>query len=205
MKLLAIPIALVLFQWALIPAINAAVAINAPRDAVPAARALGLPGARDVTFWTPDGVRLAAWYVPGANGAAVILTHGSHGDRTTTVRHLRMLRGAGYAVLAFDARGHGASSGTTSALGWQGDRDVAGAAAFLARQRGVDRARIAMLGLSMGDEEALRAAASGVPLAAVVATAPAPAPWATSASSPTGRSLRRSAGWACGPRSCSPA
>jgi dienelactone hydrolase len=46
---------------------------------------------------------------------------------------------------------------------------VAGAARFLSRQRGVDPGRIAALGLSMGAEEALRAAAEGVPLAAVVA------------------------------------
>ena len=40
---------------------------------------------------------------------------------------------------------------------------------FLERQPGVDRHRIAALGLSMGAEEALRAAATGVPLSAVVA------------------------------------
>lgn len=46
---------------------------------------------------------------------------------------------------------------------------MAGAVRFLSGQRGVDPGRIAVLGLSMGAEEALRAAAEGVPLAAVVA------------------------------------
>jgi pimeloyl-ACP methyl ester carboxylesterase len=46
---------------------------------------------------------------------------------------------------------------------------VAGAVAFLRRQAGIDPGRIAMLGLSMGGEEALRAAAGGVPLRAVIA------------------------------------
>jgi dienelactone hydrolase len=46
---------------------------------------------------------------------------------------------------------------------------VAGAFDFVRRQPGVNPARIATLGLSMGGEEALRAAGDGTPLAAVVA------------------------------------
>jgi pimeloyl-ACP methyl ester carboxylesterase len=80
-----------------------------------------------------------------------------------------MLAAAGDAVLAFDARGHGSSSGETNALGWRGADDVAGAIAFLRGSPGVDRQRIAILGLSMGAEEALRAAAAGARLSAVVA------------------------------------
>jgi dienelactone hydrolase len=136
---------------------------------IPPATTLGYPGAREVTFTTPDGVRLAAWYVPGHNGAGVILMHGSHGDRTSELPYLRFLAEAGYTVLAVDARGHGESGGETNALGWHGDRDVAGAFRFLTHQSGIDPHRIAGLGLSMGAEELLRAAAGGVPLAAVVA------------------------------------
>jgi pimeloyl-ACP methyl ester carboxylesterase len=99
----------------------------------------------------------------------VILLHGSHGTRSDTLGHLRMLIGAGYGVLAFDARGHGQSAGQTNALGWTGARDIAGAVRFLDRQSGVDPRRIAALGLSMGAEEALRAAATGAPLSAVIA------------------------------------
>src|SRR5262249_41896387 len=35
----------------------------------------------DVTMRTPDGVRLAAWYVPPRNEAAIVLVHGAGGDR----------------------------------------------------------------------------------------------------------------------------
>ena len=80
-----------------------------------------------------------------------------------------MLHDAGYGVLAYDARGRGRSSGQTNALGWKGADDLAGAAAFVRAQPGVDPRRIAAFGLSMGAEESLRAAADGVPLAAVVA------------------------------------
>ena len=156
-------------QWLIAPAVDAGIATNAPRPTVASARTLGFPGARDVTFPASDGVRLSGWYVPGRNGAAVMLLHGSHGTRVDTLAHLRMLAAAGYAVLAYDARGHGESSGQTNALGWLGTEDIAGAVTFLDRQPGVDPHRIAGLGLSMGAEQALRAAASGVPLRAVIA------------------------------------
>ena len=168
-KVLAIPLVFALVQWVLVPAVGAGLATNAPRDAVPGAATLGITGARDVAFRARDGVRLSGWYAPGRTGAAVILAHGSHGDRADTVAHLRLVARAGYAVLAYDARGHGRSAGRTNALGWEGVDDVAGAVAFVRRQPGVDPSRIAMLGLSMGAEEALRAAAAGVPLSAVIA------------------------------------
>ncbi len=158
-----------LLQWLAMPMLGAGLATNARHARVPPASSLGLPGARDVTFAGGDGGRLAGWFVPGRGGRAVILLHGSHGSRLDTVAHLRMLAHAGFGVLAFDASGHGASTGAANALGWRGGADVAGAVAFLRREPRVDARRIAALGLSMGAEEALRAAAGGAPLAAVVA------------------------------------
>lgn len=164
--LLALPVAVLLLQFYAVPLLGAGLAVNAPRTAVPPARMLGLPGARDVTFRAGDGVRLSGWLVPGRNAAGVVLAHGSHGSRLDVLGHLRMLARAGYAVLAFDARGHGASSGSPNALGWAGDADVAGAVGFLHRHV---TGPVAVLGLSMGAEEALRTAAEGAPVAAVVA------------------------------------
>ncbi|MHB1837665.1 MAG: alpha/beta hydrolase [Solirubrobacteraceae bacterium] len=159
----------VIAQWLIAPALNIGLITHAPRTAAASAATLGYPDARNVGFQATDGVWLAGWYVPGRNGAAVILLHGSHDTRSDTLPYLRLLHAAGYAVLAFDARGHGQSQGQTNALGWYGARDVAGAVRFLERQPGVDARRIAALGLSMGAEEALRAAATGVPLSAIVA------------------------------------
>ena len=167
--ILDLAVVVVLGQFVLVPAINVSVVIHAPREAMPPASTLALPGAHDVSFSASDGVPLSGWYVPGRNRAAVILLHGSHGDRTSTEDYLRFLSRAGYGVLAFDARGHGQSGGHTNALGWRADRDVAGAVEFLRGQQGVDPNRIGMLGLSMGAEIALRAAANGVPLRAIVA------------------------------------
>lgn len=168
-RLLALPIGFVIVQWVIVPSINTGIVTNAPRADVAAASTIGLAGARDVSFRSSDRVSLRGWYVPGRNGAAVIVLHGSHGDRSDTTRHLALLSRLGYAVLAYDARGHGASSGITNALGWNSDPDLRRAVGFLRRQAGVDPGRIAALGLSMGAEEALRAAADGVPLRAIIA------------------------------------
>jgi pimeloyl-ACP methyl ester carboxylesterase len=167
---IAIPLLLfVAFQWVFEPAREAGTATNTPRPADPRASTLGIAGARDVTFPARDGVRLVGWYVPGTNGAAVILLHGSHVSRASTLPHLRMLAQAGYAVLAYDARGHGQSDGQTNTLGWTEDDDIAGAVTWLSHQPGVNPERIAALGLSMGAMDALRAAAGGIALRAVIA------------------------------------
>jgi uncharacterized protein len=168
-QLLAIPILVAVLQWGVLPPVGAGLVTSGPHPHIPPARSLGIPGARDVTLASADGVPLAGWYVPGTNGAAVILLHGSHGTRVDTLHHLLMLRAGGYAVLAYDARGHGNSGGQTNALGWQAAADLAGALSYVRRQAGIRPGRVAALGLSMGAEEALRAAASGVGLNAVIA------------------------------------
>jgi uncharacterized protein len=157
----------VAIQWVVAPAFQAGYATNTPRPTDPRASTLGIAGARDVTFPARDGVRLVGWYVPGTNGAAVILLHGSHVSRASTVTHLRMLAQAGYAVLAYDARGQ--SDGATNTYGWTEDDDIAGAVTFLGHQPGINPARIAALGLSMGAMDALRAAADGIALRAIIA------------------------------------
>ena len=49
----------------------------------------------DVSLHTRDGLRLAAWYVPSRNGAAVVVVHGGGGTRNGSERHARMLARAG--------------------------------------------------------------------------------------------------------------
>lgn len=155
-------------QWLVLPFVTALLALHAPGADPPSARSLGIAGARDVQVATADGTTLAAWWVPGDGDAAVVLMHGAHDSRADVTGHVRMLHGAGFGVLAIDARGHGASGGRPNALGWAGAEDVRGAVAYV-RAHGVDARRIGAVGLSMGAEQALRAAASGVPLRAIVA------------------------------------
>jgi dienelactone hydrolase len=123
----------------------------------------------DVTFPAADGATLSAWLVPSRNSAAVVLLHGAGSNRTATLPQAVVLARHGFGVLLVDAHGEGRSGGSGMDAGWYGDEDVRGAVRFLGRQPGIDPTRIAVLGLSMGGEEAIGAAASGAPIAAVVA------------------------------------
>lgn len=132
------------------------------------------PAERDVEFesvtvGTADGVRLAGWYVPSRHGAAVVVRHGAGSTRSNVLDHIAVLADAGYGVLALDARGHGESDGRAMDFGWYGDLDIAAAVDFLAAQPGIDPEHIGVVGLSMGGEEALGAAASNARIHAVVA------------------------------------
>jgi uncharacterized protein len=123
----------------------------------------------DVTFPATDGITLSAWMIPSTNHAAVILLHGAGSNRTATLAHAVVLARHGYGVLMADARGQGRSSGRGMDIGWYGDQDVGGALAFLQHRSDVDQTRIAILGLSMGGEEAVGAAAAHRTVRAVIA------------------------------------
>jgi fermentation-respiration switch protein FrsA (DUF1100 family) len=123
----------------------------------------------DVTFAATDGITLSAWLIPSTNHAAVILLHGAGSNRTATLAHAVVLVRHGYGVLMVDARGQGRSGGGGMDIGWYGDQDSGGALAFLQRRSDVDPTRIAILGLSMGGEEAIGAAAAHRAIRAVIA------------------------------------
>jgi fermentation-respiration switch protein FrsA (DUF1100 family) len=150
-------------------AIAVAVTNVAPSDGVEASPADVDLEYADVTMRTADGVDLAGWYLPTRNGAAVVVRHGAGSERSSALDQAAVLAGAGYGVLIVDARGHGSSDGRAMDLGWFGDLDTAAAVDHLASRPGVDADRIAVLGLSMGGEEAIGAAAADERIAAVVA------------------------------------
>lgn len=123
----------------------------------------------DVSIATSGGAALAGWWVPSSNGAAVVLLHGSGATRSSVLPHAEVLARHGYGVLLVDARGHGASTGRAMLWGWFGEEDVPRVAAFAASRPGVDDDRVGVVGLSMGGEEALGAAARSTTIRAVVA------------------------------------
>ena len=169
-RLLAVPVALALLEFVLLPLTAAVNATNRPPGPLAAATpaSYGLPY-RDVAFRTADGVRLSAWYVPAHNGAAVVLLPGAGETRTGVLRQAAVLARHDYGALLVDTRGHGRSAGLAMDFGWRGDRDLAIAVTFLARQPGVQAGKMAVLGESMGGEQALAAAGSDPRIRAVVA------------------------------------
>jgi uncharacterized protein len=118
----------------------------------------------DVTLRTSDDLDLPGWYVPSKNGAAVIVFPGREGRQ----KYAHMLARHGYGVLLFDRRGEGKAEGDPEGFGWNFDKDIKAAVAYLKTRADVEPGRIAGLGLSVGGEMLLQAAADTEDLAAVV-------------------------------------
>ena len=146
----------------LFPVALSYVVTHVARAEVPKA-SLGAPH-EQVELTTSDGLRLRGWYVRSGNRAAVICFPG----RTSTQSRARMLARHGYGVLLLDRRGEGQSDGDPNLFGWHGERDVRAAVAFLERQPDVDQGRIGGIGLSVGGEMMIAAAAESSSLRAIV-------------------------------------
>lgn len=98
---------------------------------------------QDVTFPSrEDHLQLRGWLIPGIlpSGAltlhrTIIMVHGNSSNRADPLDGLlnlsRDLAHHGFAVLAFDLRGHGTSSPAPRSLGYFEQRDVLGAVDFL--------------------------------------------------------------------------
>jgi len=124
---------------------------------------------------TSDGMELAArsWSATGETRASVVLVHGlaATKDNPELVAVATSLQDRGFDVLAYDARGHGESSGICT-LGDLERYDVAAAVAH-ASGSGLP---VLVVGASMGGIAVLRHAADDPSLAGVV-TVSTPADW----------------------------
>jgi uncharacterized protein len=149
-----------------LPFTSANLTTHAPRWAIDES-AVGIPH-EEIRIEMRDGRKLAAWYVPSRNGAAVLLSHGSGGSRGRVPAHVRMLARHGYGVLALDNPGNGESAGHSNGLGDNAQPGIAAAIDYLARRPDVNPKRIAGFGVSLGGEVLLDAAAHDKRLAAVV-------------------------------------
>jgi fermentation-respiration switch protein FrsA (DUF1100 family) len=133
---------------------------------------LGIADWEEVRFPTPDGLQLAAWFVPpGAegDGATLIYLHGARNNREEMLLQAAMLCRHGYGALLLDMRGHGESEGTVSTLGYAEVEDLRGAVAYLLTRPEVDEERIGVVGNSMGGAVAIRGAARIPEIRVVVA------------------------------------
>jgi len=117
---------------------------------------------------TSDGVQLAAWYTPPQNGALILVAHG-YGDRRPEDFY-SLFAEHGYGVLAWDFRGHGASSGGPVTLGYSEVLDVEAALEFALDQPEAEH--IGAWGGSMGAVTMIRAAARNPEIEALVADSP---------------------------------
>jgi dipeptidyl aminopeptidase/acylaminoacyl peptidase len=128
----------------------------------------GIQGLREISIppaaQTP---RLAAWYAPPSNRAAVVLIHGCGADRSGVLPETRILAQAGFGVIALDLPGQGASEGK-SLWGVAERRAVSAAVDWLIKRDEVDPQRVGALGQSMGAYIVTQAAVLDPRLRAVV-------------------------------------
>ena len=168
-RLLSVVVVVLVLQFILEPFSIAIYSTNLPiiplGSATPADRGLVY---QNVTLTASDGVHLAAWYIPSHNGAAVVLLHGAGSTRTSVLGQASVLARHGYGILMVDARGHGQSGGDAQDNGWWGNNDTSSAVSWLEARPDVVGGKIAVVGMSMGGEEAIGAAGADPRIRAVV-------------------------------------
>lgn len=157
---------LLLVAWVLASAL-AEVAMLHPRHwgigPTPAARGITY---RDVVFSNSDGMTLRGWWMPGTRHQTLVMIHGWTSSRREPMDKSGYLLAAGYNVLVFDLRGHGASDGNYTTMGYRETDDVRAA---IDVARGLDPgAPIALFGYSMGGSIAVEEAARNPAVSVVI-------------------------------------
>jgi len=99
-----------------------------PMGDVPAAGAVGLTGAEAVTFATPDGLTLNAWFVAASGPpprTTVLVFSGNAAHRGYRAPLAAALRRHGFNVLLVDYLGYGGNPGTPTQGGLASDSRAA--------------------------------------------------------------------------------
>ena len=126
------------------------------------------PPARDIRIPAGDGLILAATYWPGRrpDSPAVLLLHGVRSSRTSTAPTAAWLASLGYAALTLDFRGHGGSDMAERSFGMREALDARSGFQWLKQHQ--RRARVAVVGNSLGGGAALLGPSGPLPADAMV-------------------------------------
>lgn len=117
-----------------------------------------------------DGVRLAGWYIPAANGAGpdaatVVMAHGWNDNKSGLLENLPSFHDR-YNVVMFDFRNHGQSQRSRTTQGIHEQRDLVAVLDWLEATRGPHT--IVLWGQSMGGHTAVNVAADDLPVDALI-------------------------------------
>ena len=118
------------------------------------------------------GLRLAGWYVPSSNRAAIMAQHGYKKCRQEMLPAAALLHRHGYGVLLTSVRAHDQSEGEQISFGLREMEDLEAWHTYLRTRNDVDPDRIGALGNSMGASLVIQFAATNAHIKAVVADSP---------------------------------
>jgi pimeloyl-ACP methyl ester carboxylesterase len=121
----------------------------------------------DIEFRNLEGQRLRGWFIPGDPRKVLLMTHpmfcNRHGflaknksifmPKTVDIDLLlsmKALNQAGYSILSFDFRNHGASDKGLTGVGITEYQDVLGAIEYLKRRGELAQAELGLVGFCMG-------------------------------------------------------
>lgn len=127
-----------------------------------------------VVLHATDGLRLAAWKVPGDDPTRpwIILCHDAKRSPRDLLDLAVALRHERFNLLLLGFRGHGGSDGWATSWGWREQRDLEGALVWLGRQPDVPARPYGVYGCGMGGSVALLVAARDERLGAIVTERP---------------------------------
>jgi fermentation-respiration switch protein FrsA (DUF1100 family) len=107
-----------------------------------------VPGLESVTFPTPDGLELTAWFrAPAPGKPTLVYFHGNGGNLMLRIGRVRFFAATGWGLLFMEYRGYGGNPGRPSETGLH--EDASGAMLFLASQNVADN-RVILYGESLG-------------------------------------------------------
>lgn len=122
-----------------------------------------------VTTQSEDGLTLYGWFMPGENGAGIMIQHGTPGGRQDGLYEAAALNKAGYSVLLGSFRAHDECDGELISFGYYEQADIKAWHQYILGREEVDPDRIGLFGESMGGGASIIYAA-GDPGVAAVAT-----------------------------------
>jgi pimeloyl-ACP methyl ester carboxylesterase len=119
---------------------------------------------------TSDGVGIAGWYIPAANGSGptgptIVLVHGWGANKSEVVKYAVPLHPT-FNVVAFDLRGGGRSGAAETTFGLREQLDIEAVIDWLERTK--KPTHIAVMGNSMGGGSAVLAAATDPRIEALI-------------------------------------
>ena len=123
----------------------------------------------DVTVTTGDGLTLVGWWVPPVNGAVVMIVPGYKGHRGQLLGVAEVLYRHGYGSLILSVRAQDKSDGDLLTFGVHEMGDLDAWDRYVRSRTDVDPARVAMLGVSLGGQLAIRFVAEHSDIRALVA------------------------------------